>query len=179
MTSELMRPYNKPSHDDNDLVVSRRLARWFFVASLWASNWVAVESFPSCPPPRFDVFGEQILGSWKYDAKQEPQSVEEVMRSCGGAVQGIREISRGEEGIYLNRADDGFLFWDCGSFVHIPISDLMTTGNTLSASLAVNEKIRIRISATLDSTGVKANQISKYLKVSSSADKAGSYHSII
>jgi hypothetical protein len=32
-------------------------------------------------------------------------SVEDVMRSCGGAVQGICETS----GIYLNRANDGFV----------------------------------------------------------------------
>jgi hypothetical protein len=127
---------------------------------------VAVESFPSCPPPRFDEFGEEILCLWKCDAKQEPGSVKEVRRSCGGAVQGIRESYQGEEDIYLNRANDGFLSWDCGSFVHITIGDLMTTGNILSASLTINEKIRIRISTMLDSTGVRADQISKYLQVS-------------
>jgi len=58
-------------------------------------------------------------------------SVEEVMRSCGGAVQGVREVpvpfsdkssndddddGVNVDGLYLNRADDGFLFFDDGSY---------------------------------------------------------------
>ena len=42
--------------------------------------------------------------------------VEEVMRSCGGAVQGIREVN----GFYLNRSDDGFVFHEDGSYSYGP-----------------------------------------------------------
>lgn len=77
-------------------------------------------------PPRFDTFSEQLLGTWTCCSDQSDQStdygvvgcVEEVMRSCGGAVQGIREVpvDTNDEGVYHNRADDGFIFFDCGSY---------------------------------------------------------------
>lgn len=98
-----------------------------------------------CAPPRFDAFDERIVGTWwdhspstpssqtdddDDDDAQEPKAsssfvVEEVMRSCGGAVQGIREIAwnkrfDNEAGPYLNRADDGFLFQDDGSYTWGP-----------------------------------------------------------
>jgi len=38
------------------------------------------------------------------------------MRSCGGAVQGIRV----GDGSLLNRQDDGFCFFDCGSWTQGP-----------------------------------------------------------
>jgi hypothetical protein len=40
--------------------------------------------------------------------------VTEVMRSCGGAVQGVKETREGGAGVglTLNRADDGFLYFD-------------------------------------------------------------------
>ena len=57
-------------------------------------------------------------------------TVEEVMRSCGGAVQGVREIilhnnddnnkSNRHEGQYLNRAFDGFLPFYDGSYTWGP-----------------------------------------------------------
>ena len=109
-------------------------------------------SFSSCPPPRFDEFGEKLLGNWKGQShlrlmnlaapsqgeevqkRSEEASglVEEVMRSCGGAVQGIREFapigdisgsdtSSQQEGLYLNRANDGFLFLDDGSYSFGPV----------------------------------------------------------
>ena len=50
-------------------------------------------------------------------------SVEEVMRSCGGAVQGVRESwswssleDDPERSLFLNRQNDGFTFFDDGSY---------------------------------------------------------------
>lgn len=40
-------------------------------------------AFRPTPPPRFDVFSELLLGSWKTANNNEEQIVEEVMRSCG------------------------------------------------------------------------------------------------
>lgn len=56
------------------------------------------------------------MGCWLTSGTSESVEVEEVMRSCGGAVQGIREMALSSEGVYLNRADDGFLFLDKGSY---------------------------------------------------------------
>jgi len=86
-------------------------------------------SFASCASPRFDDFSEKLVGQWHWkqqevgDNNVASESVTEVMRSCGGAVQGIREIpsmfpskkddeGQEDEGYYLNRANDGFLFFD-------------------------------------------------------------------
>jgi hypothetical protein len=102
---------------------------------------VVVDSFSSpCPPPRFDVFGENLVRSWTTtpttatttppqdddddkDDKDTTLVVEEVMRSCGGAVQGIHEVPliKGERGFYLNRANDGFLFLDNGTYTCGPV----------------------------------------------------------
>ena len=75
-------------------------------------------SFTSAAAPRFDVFLSSITSDqWLNNAKEGDSSkimdhvVEEVMRSCGGAVQGIREFD-----VYSNRADDSFIFYDCGSY---------------------------------------------------------------
>merc|ERR1719491_2589881 len=52
------------------------------------------------------------------------------MRSCGGAVQGIREVAipietadmgGKAETMYHNRADDGFVYFDCGSYTQGPV----------------------------------------------------------
>lgn len=78
-----------------------------------------VHSFAAYPPPRFDTFSERIIGKWNGN-----DEVEEVMRTCGGAVQGIRELelfSSIDHGLsrerpYHNRANDGFIYFDCGSY---------------------------------------------------------------
>ena len=93
--------------------------------------------FSPCAPPRFDVFCDKIVGSWQ--TPDGTQSVEEVMRSCGGAVQGIRDD------FYLNRADDGFVYFDCGTYSHGPVDTAAT--NTFMASLAV-PKARILLSSS-------------------------------
>ena len=60
------------------------------------------------------------------------KEVEEVMRSCGGAVQGIRELplssfilpgegsASEERQTYHNRADGGFVYADDGSYTAGP-----------------------------------------------------------
>jgi hypothetical protein len=112
-------------------------------------------TFRPCPPPRFDDFSDKLLGEWRWRAQQENENgtasamstanVEEVMRSCGGAVQGIREVpgicignknDDSDEGIYLNRSNDGFVFFDqdasysCGSVVFPVEAAATTTTNT-------------------------------------------------
>lgn len=61
----------------------------------------AVVTFRPSLPPRFDDFSDKLLGEWRWrnnegddvddDREARCGSVQEVMRSCGGAVQGIRE----------------------------------------------------------------------------------------
>mmetsp|Transcript_10732 Transcript_10732/g.31293 ORF Transcript_10732/g.31293 Transcript_10732/m.31293 type:complete len:459 (+) Transcript_10732:2-1378(+) len=100
----------------------------------------------SCPPPRFDDFSEQLIGKWisqndaadtannnesgnendDNNALRRVVEVEEVMRSCGGAVQGIREPAIqidfvDGDSVYLNRANDGFFFFNDGSYSMGPI----------------------------------------------------------
>ena len=75
--------------------------------------------------PSFDTFSAAAVGSWTGTQYQWPGDtnavacesvVDEVMRSCGGAVQGIRV----GDGPLLNRQDDGFCFFDCGSWTQGP-----------------------------------------------------------
>ena len=62
--------------------------------------------------------------------------VEEVMRACGGAVQGIREMPlfhrqneyKEEDRLYHNRADDGFIFMDNGSYTSGPVQCMFHEG---------------------------------------------------
>jgi len=111
----------------------------------------------SCSPPRFDVFGESLVGKWAIDGGTTPgrvrvASVEEVMRSCGGAVQGIREPAGTKEvdddedesssssSTYLNRANDGFVFFDDGSYTMGPISLQTKEANKFLSCLVLSEK---------------------------------------
>ena len=84
------------------------------------SATTVVPKFTSSASPRFDTFSETLVGDWHWKTSSDAvqvESVQEVMRSCGGAVQGIREVpslTGDEEGYYLNRANDGFLYFaDC------------------------------------------------------------------
>lgn len=83
-----------------------------------------LSSFTPCAAPRFDAFSEQLVCSWIGPSGDDRVPVEEVMRSCGGAVQGIREQAvmdqEKKEGLYLNRANDGFIFIRRGHF-HFPL----------------------------------------------------------
>ncbi len=75
--------------------------------------------------PSFDTFSAAAMGSWHGTRYEWPGDtngvactsvVDEVMRSCGGAVQGVRV----DDGPLLNRQDDGFCFFDCGSWTQGP-----------------------------------------------------------
>ena len=77
--------------------------------------------------PSFDTFSVAATGSWtgtQYEWTPDGATngvpcevvVDEVMRSCGGAVQGVRV----DDGPLLNRQDDGFCFFDCGSWTQGP-----------------------------------------------------------
>ena len=75
--------------------------------------------------PSFDTFSAAAVGSWHGTQYRWPGDtngvactavVDEVMRSCGGAVQGIRV----GDGPLLNRQDDGFYFFNCGSWTQGP-----------------------------------------------------------
>ena len=75
--------------------------------------------------PSFDTFSAAATGSWTGTQYSWPGDtngvpctavVDEVMRSCGGAVQGVRV----GDGPLLNRQDDGFCFFDCGSWTQGP-----------------------------------------------------------
>jgi hypothetical protein len=110
-----------------------------------------VDSFSPCPPPRFDTFGETLVRSWT-TPEDTKLPVEEVMRSCGGAVQGIREIplsSEENEGIYLNRANDGFLFLDDGIYSCGPIEWKET--DLFMSNFALSETSRLLVTAELTS----------------------------
>ena len=127
--------------------------------------WLSVIAFPSvCSPPRFDRFCEPMIGSWHYDTNQDPYSVAEVMRSCGGAVQGIHDLSLCRmDAIYLNRAYDGFLYWDCGSFLHGPIGG-PSPGTVFEVNLGMEDMSRIRITATIDNSLLAVNQMKRFQK---------------
>lgn len=117
----------------------------------------------SCTPfvaPRFDEFSDQIIGFWSVKNKEADDEndlvyvgdVNEVMRSCGGAVQGIREFQlpkvitsevessteqqEKEEGLFMNRANDGFIYFECGSYISVPtkISDLLKPNDDSTSS---------------------------------------------
>lgn len=115
----------------------------------------AVHSLASCAPPRFDTFSEKVTGRWHAIASTNnvvtQQTAEEVMRSCGGAVQGVRDVplmgkeDSVEEGPYLNRADDGFTFFDCGSYTQGPVRMEESNAMTFLASLSVPSKPASRI----------------------------------
>jgi len=117
--------------------------------------------FAPCPAPRFDTFADNNLGPWQdYHTTNDTDAgtrtkrgeVEEVMRSCGGAVQGIKEVplllsqplsddddltdDNSSERLYHNRADDGFLFFDCGSYVSLP-TKLSSPSKNIACCLSI------------------------------------------
>jgi hypothetical protein len=111
-----------------------------------------IHALKSCAPPRFDVFLETVASSWHVDNEKKVQVVQEVMRSCGGAVQGVREIPL-VSSLYLNRANDGFVFFDNGSYTHGPVQlrgDNKNIIMTTSLALCNNTKSRVLLTCTLD-----------------------------
>ncbi|KAL3804715.1 hypothetical protein HJC23_008530 [Cyclotella cryptica] len=132
-----------------------------------------------CAQPRFDDFASCIVGPWTpvtrsesadVDVSTVSYEVEEVMRSCGGAIQGIRELPLSllfpessdvdqEQRTYHNRADGGFVYTDDGSYSAGPEaweserntdSDDMVDSGLCMASLSFGNH-RLWLSATMDS----------------------------
>jgi hypothetical protein len=119
-------------------------------------------AFQSTTAPRFDRFAEQLLGEWKHNPTTERTdtcstaccnfgTVEEVIRSCGGAVQGIREVavSNNLEGLYLNRANDGFVYWNDGTYSFGPTYLQPFERSQFSTSLALSKSYRALSALTL------------------------------
>ena len=103
--------------------------------------------------PSFDTFSVAATGSWHGTQYKWPGDtngvacevvVDEVMRSCGGAVQGIRV----DDGPLLNRQDDGFCFFDCGSWTQGPtkIADGVLS---LDVGLVARSGSRMRCTASV------------------------------
>ena len=113
--------------------------------------------------PSFDTFSAAATGSWhgtQYEWPGDPNGipctavVDEVMRSCGGAVQGVRV----DDGPLLNRQDDGFCFFDCGSWTQGPtaLSDvaafdvgLATHSGRVRCVVSVDVSARKAVDATV------------------------------
>ena len=103
--------------------------------------------------PSFDTFSAAATGSWTGTQYEWPGDtngvacetvVDEVMRSCGGAVQGIRV----GEGPLLNRQDDGFCFFDCGSWTQGP-TKLTDGALNLDVGLVAQSGSRVRCMASI------------------------------
>ena len=103
--------------------------------------------------PSFDTFSAAATGSWHGTLYEWPGDtngaacesvVDEVMRSCGGAVQGVRV----DDGPLLNRQDDGFCFFDCGSWTQGPtkIADGIVH---LDVALVAQSGSRVRCTASV------------------------------
>ena len=105
--------------------------------------------------PSFDTFSAAAVGSWtgtQYQWTADGATngvpctavVDEVMRSCGGAVQGVRV----DDGPLLNRQDDGFCFFDCGSWTQGPtkIADGVLS---LDVGLVAQSGSRVRCTASV------------------------------
>jgi len=117
---------------------------------------ISSTSWKPCVQPRFDEFASYTVGPWVTRASPtEKNEVEEVMRSCGGAVQGVRELSpsldANEEKIYLNRADGGFVYVDDGSYSFGPEKLDLTDETMVMTSLAFTGSQRGWLTAKLSS----------------------------
>ena len=108
--------------------------------------------------PSFDTFSAAATGSWHGTQYQWPGDtngvpctsvVDEVMRSCGGAVQGVRV----GDGPLLNRQDDGFCFFDCGSWTQGPTA--LADVAAFDVGLATHSR-RVRCVVSVDVTARKA-----------------------
>ena len=108
--------------------------------------------------PSFDTFSAAATGSWhgtQYEWPGDTNGVacevvaDEVMRSCGGAVQGIRV----GDGPLLNRQDDGFCFFDCGSWTQGPTA--LADVAAFDVAMATHRG-RVRCVVSVDVTARKA-----------------------
>ena len=119
---------------------------------------VATAVHTSALAPSFDTFSAAAVGSWTGTQYQWPGDtnavacesvVDEVMRSCGGAVQGVRV----GDGPLLNRQDDGFCFFDCGSWTQGPTA--LADVAAFDVGLATHSR-RVRCVVSVDVTARKA-----------------------
>ena len=129
---------------------------WCSYVNLLFHSASALIFFSPCPPPRFDTFSENLVRSWTTPDSSK-LVVEEVMRSCGGAVQGIREVPltlEDAEGTYLNRANDGFLFVDNGIYSCGPIEwqKQEEEKQLLLSSFAISETSRLVLTTEMTSS---------------------------
>ena len=144
------------------------VASWASWATIFLAQVPSARAFASCPPPRFDTFADATLGKWQFGPiiPDQAREVEEVMRSCGGAVQGIREIVLpnvannadidtnqvgDQQGRYHNRADDGFVYFDSGSYSAGPVQIADGDAVEFMASLSFGStvpKLRLLVSAS-------------------------------
>ena len=127
-----------------------------------AASFASLKLHPwkPCVQPRFDEFASVTVGPWVTRAAlTEKLEVEEVMRACGGAVQGIRELplsvasqsqNDNEEKIYLNRADEGFVYIDDGSYSFGPEKwDVQSDEAVAMTSLAFTGNKRVWMTASM------------------------------
>ena len=105
--------------------------------------------------PNFDTFSAAAVGSWtgtQYQWTADGATngvpctavVDELMRSCGGAVQGVRV----DDGPLLNRQDDGFCFFDCGSWTQGP-TKIADGALNLDLGLVAQSGSRVRCTASI------------------------------
>jgi hypothetical protein len=110
------------------------------------------------------------VGFWTLASGSASVSAEvtEVMRSCGGAVQGLREcplpsnmLHNGDAGVYLNRANDGFVYWNCGSYSLGPVKLPMngekrndTTELYFLSSIQLDKNERMVLECRLEKSGI-------------------------
>ena len=110
--------------------------------------------------PSFDTFSVAATGSWtgtQYQWTADGATngvpctavVDEVMRSCGGAVQGVRV----DDGPLLNRQDDGFCFFNCGSWTQGP-TKLADGVLSLDVGLVAQSGSRVRCTASVSARHV-------------------------
>lgn len=149
---------------------------------LCATPSFASAPWKPCAQPRFDEFASSTVGPWTIVTNAEDgaaaptvHEVEEVMRSCGGAIQGIRELplsslfetTDGEDHrTYHNRADGGFVYADDGSYGAGPEAwdwnasdengEMASEAKHLMASLAFPDRRRMWIAAELSEASAVA-----------------------
>lgn len=88
----------------------------------------------------FHFFWHELVSQSKYD-------VGECFTFSGGAVQGLREPIREEDPIYLNRANDGFIFFDNGCYTYGPLKrNNDDEDNYLHSLIVGNYKSRVVMS---------------------------------
>lgn len=123
---------------------------------------ISSSAWKPCAQPRFDEFASRTVGPWTATNSIAAAEVEEVMRSCGGAIQGIRELplsmifdaSSEEDRTYHNRADGGFVYGDDGSYTAGPTKwdwneETADGDKLLMASLAFPDARRAWITVNL------------------------------